>query len=85
LARLLRAEAIRVRQPAFLNAAVVASGGHNRIIRNLFRMLFLGDGLSFAGGATVRWALLGSDGILIARRSSSSHSVTGDTTARSDY
>lgn len=78
LARLLRAEAIRARRPAYLHAAVVASGGHNRISRSLFRMMFLGDGLSFVGGAVVRWALLAADGsvlkggILVARRSRSS-------------
>lgn len=75
LARLLRAEAIQAMQPLYLHAAVVSSGGHHRISRNLFRMLFLGDGLSFAGGATVRWALLENDGsvtkggILVIRRS----------------
>jgi hypothetical protein len=41
-------------------------------------MLFLGDGLSFAGGATVRWALLDAEGavvkggIMVERRRTSS-------------
>lgn len=62
LARLLRAEVIRAKKPLFLHAKVVSCGGHHRISRNLFRMIFLGDGLSFAGGATARWAQLGDDG-----------------------
>jgi hypothetical protein len=62
LARLLRAEALRTHKPLYLHASVVSSGGHYRISRNLFRMLFLGDGLSFAGGVAVRWALIGEDG-----------------------
>jgi hypothetical protein len=62
LARLLRAEAIKAEKPLFLHATVVSSGGFYRISRNLFRMFFMGDGLSFAGGATVRWALLNHDG-----------------------
>ncbi|MGA2697417.1 MAG: hypothetical protein ABSE92_15245 [Terriglobales bacterium] len=62
LARLLRAEWLRVMDPLYLHAAVVSSGGYYRITRNLFRTLFMGDGLSFSGGATVRWALLAKDG-----------------------
>jgi hypothetical protein len=62
LARLLRAEWLRVMEPTYLHAAVVSSGGYYRITRNLFRTLFIGDGLSFSGGATVRWALLEKDG-----------------------
>ena len=50
LARLLRAEAIHAMNPLYFHAKVVASGGHHRISRNLFRMLFLGDGLSFSEG-----------------------------------
>lgn len=78
LSRLLRAEAILAAKPLYLHATVVSSGGHHRISRNLFRMLFLGDGLSFAGGATVRWALLENDGsvakggIIVESRSTSS-------------
>lgn len=78
LARLLRAEVIRAKNPLYVHARVVSSGGHHRVSRNLFRMLFLGDGLSFAGGATVRWALLGADGavemggIMVERRRTSS-------------
>ncbi|HXA79212.1 MAG TPA: hypothetical protein VNV41_18915 [Candidatus Acidoferrales bacterium] len=62
LARLLRAEALQSRDPVYLHATVVSSGGYYRVTRNLFRTLFMGDGLSFAGGATVRWARLGKDG-----------------------
>jgi hypothetical protein len=62
LARLLRAEALQARKPLYLHATVVSSGGYYRVTRNLFRTLFFGDGLSFAGGATVRWALLADDG-----------------------
>jgi hypothetical protein len=62
LARLLRAEWLRVKNPTYLHAAVVSSGGSYRITRNLFRTLFMGDGLSFSGGTTVRWALLEEDG-----------------------
>ncbi len=51
LARLLRAEAIHAMNPLYLHAQVVLSGGHHRISQHLLRMLFLGDGLSFAGGA----------------------------------
>jgi len=62
LARLLRAEAIRNENACYVHAAVVSSGGHHRISHNLLRMIFLGDGLSFTGGAIARWALLGNDG-----------------------
>lgn len=62
LVRLLRAEAICAMKPLFLHAHVVSSGGHHRLSRNLFRMLFLGDGLSFDGGAIARWALLENSG-----------------------
>jgi hypothetical protein len=58
LARLLRAEAILDVKPIYLHAKVVSSGGHHRISRSLLRSIFVGDGLSFAGGATARWALL---------------------------
>lgn len=91
LARLLRAETIlppiegkKGEEPLYLHAKVVSSGGHHRISRNLFRMLFLGDGLSFAGGATIRWALLGKDGsiekggIFVARRKSRSQPLSDD-------
>jgi hypothetical protein len=62
LARLLRAEWLRIHNPVYLHATVVSGGGYYRVTRNLFRTLFMGDGLSFAGGATVRWALLKEDG-----------------------
>jgi len=62
LARMLRAEAIKSEQPIYLHAVVVSSGGHHRITRSLWSTMFSGDGLSFAGGATVRWALLDDDG-----------------------
>jgi hypothetical protein len=62
LARLLRAEAIRELNPRYLHAAIVASGGYNRISHNLFRTLFVGDGLSFTGGTVARWALLEDSG-----------------------
>jgi hypothetical protein len=62
LARLLRAETLEHRAPVFLHATVVSTGGYYRVTRNLFRTLFVGDGLSFAGGAIARWALLESDG-----------------------
>jgi hypothetical protein len=75
LSRLLRAEAIYAMRALFVHAQVVSSGGHHRISRNLFRTLFMGDGLSFSGGAIARWALLDGDGsvmkggILSGRRS----------------
>jgi hypothetical protein len=62
LARWLRAESIQEKTPKYLHAQVVSSGGYSRISRSLLRMLLFGDGLSFMGGATVRWALLGDDG-----------------------
>jgi len=62
LARLLRAESIQSMKPLYLHAAIVFSGGYNRISHNLFRTMFLGDGLSFTGGAIARWALLDDDG-----------------------
>ena len=62
LARWLRAEGIQAMAPCYLHAQVVSSGGHNRTSRSLLRMIFCGDGLSFMGGATARWALLGKDG-----------------------
>lgn len=62
MARLLRAEALQMLEPLYLHATIVSTGGHYRITRNLFRTLFVGDGLSFAGGTTARWALLGNDG-----------------------
>jgi hypothetical protein len=65
LARLLRAETILADGPMYLHAKVVSSGGHHRISRSLFRTIFVGDGLSFAGGATARWALLESSGVVI--------------------
>jgi hypothetical protein len=64
LARILRAECILELKPTYLHAKVISSGGHHRISRSLFRTLFVGDGLSFAGGATARWALLGESGSL---------------------
>jgi hypothetical protein len=76
LASMLRAEAIQKMDVVFLHAAVVSSGGHNRISRNLFRTLFAGDGLSFLGGVTVRWALLGRDGS-VTNGGILSHSETG--------
>lgn len=66
LTRLLRAEAIDAMSPRYLHAALVLSGGHNRVSRNLFRMIFLGDGLSSMGGVVVRWALLEADGRFVA-------------------
>jgi hypothetical protein len=62
LARLLRAEAIKTEEPIYLHAVVVSSGGHHRIARSLWRTMFYGDGLTFVGGATVRWSLLAADG-----------------------
>ena len=62
LARLLRAETLQRLQAVYVHATIVSSGGYYRITRNLFRTLFMGDGLSFAGGATARWALLATDG-----------------------
>ncbi len=62
LARLLRAEALKAFTPTYVHAAVVSSGGHNRVSRNLFRMLLFGDGLSSMGGVVVRWALFENDG-----------------------
>ena len=64
LARMLRAEALHGLSPVYVHAAVVSSGGHHRISRNLLRMLFFGDGLSFSGAAIVRWAVLDPDGSL---------------------
>lgn len=65
LARMLRAESLHSLDPIYVHAAVIASGGHHRISRNLFRMVFMGDGLSFQGAAIVRWAMLGRDGSLL--------------------
>lgn len=62
LARWLRAEGIQALKPVFLHAQVVSSGGYNRTSRSLLRTIFVGDGMSFMGGATVRWALLEKDG-----------------------
>lgn len=62
LARMLRVEAIHRMSPIYLHVAIVASGGHHRIHKHLLRMLFAGDGLTFAGGAVARWALLAGDG-----------------------
>jgi len=62
LARLLRAEVILDFQPKYVHAKVVSSGGHHRISRSLLRTIFVGDGLSFSGGAVVRWALLEAEG-----------------------
>ena len=84
LARLLRAEAIDRQRPRYLHCAVVSSGGHNRVSRHLFRMLFLGDGLSSMGGVVVRWTLLEPDGSIgkgglgAARRRASFPSALGD-------
>jgi hypothetical protein len=62
LARMLRAESLHALGPLYLHASVVCSGGHNRISRNLFRLVGLSDGLSFVGAAIVRWAALSHDG-----------------------
>lgn len=62
LARWLRAEGIQALNPVFLHAQVVASGGYNRTSCSLLRTIFVGDGMSFMGGATIRWALLEKDG-----------------------
>jgi hypothetical protein len=62
LARMLRAESLHALNPLYLHASVVCSGGHNRISRNLFRLVGLSDGLSFVGAAIVRWAALNHDG-----------------------
>jgi hypothetical protein len=84
IARLLRAETLDAAKPRYLHAAVVASGGHNRVTRNLFRMIFTGDGLSSMGGVVVRWALLETDGsfekgdIEAARASARFPSIVGD-------
>ncbi|MEO7141934.1 MAG: hypothetical protein ABI165_00350 [Bryobacteraceae bacterium] len=83
LARLLRAEAIHAMKAIYLHCAVVASGGHNRIVRSLWRTMFSGDGVSFMGGAVARWALLEKDGsltkggILVCRRGSADHGESG--------
>jgi len=84
LARLLRAEAIKAKNPRFLHAAVVASGGHNRVTRNLFRMIFIGDGLTSMGGVVVRWALLESDGRLFTGDVDSARSAARFPSAFSD-
>ena len=62
LARLLRAEFLLKLKPSLVYAKVVSSGGHHRITRSLLRTIFVGDGLSFMGGAVVSWALLNEDG-----------------------
>jgi hypothetical protein len=64
LARMLRAEAIHRDRPIYLHAAIVSSGGHHRINRSLWRLITLSDGLSFTGGAVVRWALLDPHGMI---------------------
>jgi hypothetical protein len=63
IARLLRAETLDAQTPRYLHAAVVSSGGHNRVSRSLFNTLFGGDRLSSLGGVVVRWALLEADGV----------------------
>jgi hypothetical protein len=63
IARLLRAEILDAQAPRYLHAAVVSSGGHNRVSRSLFSTLFGGDRLSSLGGVVVRWALLEADGV----------------------
>jgi hypothetical protein len=91
LARLVRAEAIKAKNPRYLHAAVVSSGGHNRVSRNLFRMIFIGDGLTSMGGVVVRWALLESDGRLLtgdvdsARRAARFPSAFADLTAFDEF
>ena len=65
-ARLLWAEGIRSLDATYLHGAVVSSGGHQRIRRNLLRTLLLGDGLSYAAGAVVRWAVLNARGDIAA-------------------
>jgi hypothetical protein len=65
LARMLRAEALRSFGAPLLHAAIVASGGNTRTIRNLWRTLWSGDGVSFSGGAVARWALLDANGVFI--------------------
>lgn len=65
LARLLRTEAITAMNPVYVHAAVVASGGHHRISRSLFRMLLFGDGLSSMGGVVARWAVMDADGSIL--------------------
>jgi hypothetical protein len=62
LARMLRIEAIKKLDPVFVHCAVVDSGGHHRIRKNLLWMIFIGDGLTFTGGAVARWGLLAPDG-----------------------
>ena len=64
LARLLRAEAIRSLSPVYVHVSVVASGGYTRTMKNLWRTMFWHDGVSFAGGAVARWAVLESDGAI---------------------
>jgi hypothetical protein len=66
IARLIRAESICAEAPGacFVHSAVVSSGGHHRISRSLLRTIFTGDGLSFTGGAVVRWAVIGTSGAI---------------------
>jgi hypothetical protein len=64
-ARLLRAEAIQKTTPKILHVGIVSSGGHNRLSRHLLRLFFLGDGLSWTGGAVCRWALLDKSGSVV--------------------
>lgn len=65
IARMLRAEFIHLKNPVYLHAEVVLSGGYYKIKRNLFRTLFTGDGLHFTGGAVIRWALIMNDDVFI--------------------
>jgi hypothetical protein len=62
LARLLRAEALKEKNPIYLHAQIVSSGGYVRTTRSLLSTIFTGDGVSFQGGVVVRWALLDRDG-----------------------
>jgi hypothetical protein len=47
-----------------LFAKVVASGGAYRTVRNLLRLLFLGDGAYYSGGVIVAFALCNEKGEL---------------------
>ena len=51
---------------AFLvHAEVVAAGGSYKVVRNLWRTLFLGDGLRYSGGAAVAFGVFDGEGTLV--------------------
>ena len=52
----------------FLYAEAIVAGGTTRIRRNLWRTLFVGDGLTFSGGAIVAYALFDGNARIVLSR-----------------